>query len=286
MKLQFAGIRRKAEFSPNHVTNDMQIISGTANALRKLGADVSMYDEGDLTPDLIKENLVFSMVQGPTGTRKLTKFAERGALIINSPQSVINCYRVNLVRLLPEGGIPFPKSIIASTEELINTIPTEFNSNKVWVKRGDVHAVHREDVSLAYTNDDKQNTLHEFNRRGIEQAVLQEHLVGDTVKFYAIRETGFFHWYYLNGITHTPFNEERLHSIAEASAEILGLYVFGGDAIVAQDGTVTIIDINDWPSFAPVREAASRHIAQLLFRKGQEHVAQHYNETKALIHCD
>jgi hypothetical protein len=35
---------------------------------------------------------------------------------------------------------------------------------------------------------------------------------------------------------------------------------------------VTIIDINDWPSFAPVREQASRHIAQLIHRKAKEHV--------------
>jgi glutathione synthase/RimK-type ligase-like ATP-grasp enzyme len=95
------------------------------------------------------------------------------------------------------------------------------------------------------------------------------------VKFYALRESKFFYWYYLNGVTHTPFAQQHLYELAHASAEALGLFVFGGDAIIAPDGTVTIIDINDWPSFAPIRDAASQHIAQFLYRKAEEYVGEH-----------
>ena len=59
------------------------------------------------------------------------------------------------------------------------------------------------------------------------------------------------------------------------AAETLGLYVYGGDAIISPDGTVSIIDINDWPSFAPVRDEASREIAKLILRKAQLYVKQH-----------
>jgi len=85
MKLRFAGIRRKTEFSPNHVVNDLLIINQTADELKELGAEVTMYDEGVITPDTMKENLVFSMAQGPIGSQTLLKIEKRGAFIINSP---------------------------------------------------------------------------------------------------------------------------------------------------------------------------------------------------------
>ena len=274
MVLKFAGIRRKTEFSPNHVVNDSRIIQLTAEELQKLGASVKLYDEGEVTTERIPERFIFSMVQGPAGSTSLRETIASGALIINSPESVMNCYRVNMITKLPEGGVPFPRSVIVDTKSAIDGLPAGFDSDKVWIKRGDVHAVHKEDVTLAYTEEEKITILKEFQRRGIERAVLQEHLTGDTVKFYALRGLDFFYWYYLNGVYHTPFAQQRLHELAQTSAEVLGLYVFGGDAIIAPDGTITIIDINDWPSFAPIREAASHHIAQLLYRKAKEHVRE------------
>ncbi len=272
MKLKFGGISRKTEFSPNHVVNDLLIINQTADALRALGAEVTMYDEGLITPDSVKERLIFSMAQGPLGSKTLMTIEERGAYIINSPHAVMNCYRINMVKILPAAGIPFPKSVIVGTDSDINPRQAGFQSEKVWIKRGDVHAVHKEDVTLANTDDEELNLLKEFRQRDIHQAILQEHLDGDTVKFYAVRETELFHWYYLNGVYHTKFDESKLRELASASAEVMNLFVYGGDAIIGRDASITIIDINDWPSFAPVREQASRHIAQLIYRKAQDHV--------------
>ncbi|HMD14434.1 MAG TPA: hypothetical protein VKI62_07410, partial [Bacteroidota bacterium] len=120
MKLQFAGITRKTEFSPNHVVNDLLIINQTADALRLLGADVTMYDEGLITPESVKEKLIFSMAQGPLGSKTLSKIEDRGAFIINSPRAVMNCYRINMVKLIPAAGIPFPKSVIVATDSDMN----------------------------------------------------------------------------------------------------------------------------------------------------------------------
>jgi len=274
MKLQFAGIRRKTEFSPNHVVNDLQIINQTADSLKSLGAEVVMYDEGVITSESLKEKLVFSMVQGPIGSTTLLKIEQRGVYIINSPCAVMNCYRINMVRLLPEAGIPFPKSVIVATDSDINGRQAGFTTSKLWIKRGDVHAVHKEDVTLANTDEEELTLLKEFHQRDIKEAILQEHLDGDTVKFYAVRESGLFYWYYLNGVYHTKFDGKKLHELAISSAEALGLYVYGGDAIIGRDESITIIDINDWPSFAPIREQASRHIAELIYRKAEEHVGK------------
>ena len=221
MKLKFAGISRKTEFSPNHVVNDLLIINQTADAIKELGAEVTMYDEGLITPDSVKEKLIFSMAQGPMGSKTLSKIEDRGAYIINSPRAVMNCYRITMVKKLPEAGVPFPKSVIVSTDSDIDPRHAGFTTSKIWIKRGDVHAVHKEDVTLANTDDEELTLLKEFHARDIKEAILQEHLDGDTVKFYAVRESDLFHWYYLNGVYHTKFDERTLRDLALASAEAL-----------------------------------------------------------------
>jgi glutathione synthase/RimK-type ligase-like ATP-grasp enzyme len=275
MTVRLAGIRRKTEFSPNHVVNDSLIIHRTGDALRELGADIAWYDEGTVTPEAFPEKAVFSMAQGPSGSATLAKIEDRGAMIINSPRSVMNCYRTSMVKLLPAAGVPFPKSVIVSTGDGINPRQAGFTSSKIWIKRGDVHAVHKEDVTLASTDDEELTLLREFYSRDIRQAILQEHLEGDTVKFYAVRESDLFHWYYLNGVHRTPFPAGKLREIASVAAEALGLFVYGGDAIIDRDGSISIIDINDWPSFAPVRDDASRAIAKLVYTKAQQHLSSH-----------
>jgi glutathione synthase/RimK-type ligase-like ATP-grasp enzyme len=273
--MRLAGIQRKTEFSPNHVVNDSLILHATGDALRALGAEVVYYDEATVTPDTLREKVAFSMVQGPAGAATLRKVEDSGTLIINSPRAVMNCYRTNMVTALPAAGIPFPRSVIVPTDGGGDFRSAGFDSGKVWIKRGDVHAVHKEDVTLASTDDELSTLLREFHARDIRQAILQEHLEGDTVKFYAVRESDLFHWYYLNGVHRTPFHAPTLRDVASVAAEALGLYVYGGDAIIGTDGGITIIDINDWPSFAPVRDDASRAIAALVYRKAQHYLKTH-----------
>ena len=61
-----------------------------------------------------------------------------------------------------------------------------------------------------------------------------------------------------------PFDEKKLHALAEHAAETLGVSIYGGDAIISPNGTITLIDLNDWPSFAPCRGAAAHAIAKYL----------------------
>jgi glutathione synthase/RimK-type ligase-like ATP-grasp enzyme len=268
MSLQFAGISRKTEFSPNHVLNDSLIIQKVAEELSKLGCSVKMYDESALAEGIIKEDYLFSMVQGPKGIEILKRISANKTMTINSPESVYNCYRFNMGKLLIEAGIPFPYSVLINTIDDISVELKKFD-DKIWIKRGDAHAVHKEDVALIYNNEEAAHTIKDFYNRGIDQAILQENLIGDTVKFYSIVGEDFFHWYHLCGDYNTKFDVAKLRELAEASAKALGLHVFGGDAIIQQDSSIVIIDINDWPSFAPVRDEAAMKIANLLFKKGQ-----------------
>lgn len=265
--VQIAGIRREQLYSPNHVGNDALIFMQTVEHLTELGVTVKIYEEQDLGTIEIKEPLIFSMAQGVEGTKKLLKLEKLGKIIINSPKGSINSYRINMVKILPEHNIPFPKSFVVPIDEKDKIKFNDFNSPKIWIKRGDVHAVHREDVTLVYSEEERNNLFREFEKRGIKEVVLQEHLYGDVIKFYAIVDAPLFHWYYLNGVNHTPFDQERLIQIAQSSAIALGLEIYGGDAVISEDGSISIIDINDWPSFAPVRDEASQQIAKLIFRK-------------------
>ncbi|MCH7827227.1 MAG: hypothetical protein IIB83_00275 [Bacteroidetes bacterium] len=272
MSFKLTGISRQADYSPNHVENDSLIIRSTAEELKKLGVEVSIYGEREVLNSSFNEQLIFSMVQGPESIEKLLEIENNGAFILNSPKSVINCYRTNMVTLLPENGIPFPKSIIIKIPcEDETKLPT-FNSSKFWVKRGGVHAIHREDVTIVYSEAERDNVLKEFYRRGIKKAILQEHLEGDVIKFYAVQNSSFFNWYYLNGKYHTEFDNITLQNLASNSAEILGLSIYGGDAIISPEGNISIIDMNDWPSFAPVRDEASKHIAKLIYNMAKKYV--------------
>jgi hypothetical protein len=267
--MRFLGICRKAEFSPNHVVNDSLIFRLTADALRQRGAEVRVLEEADVHEDAIEERLVFSMAQGPRASEALARIErERELLILNSPRAVMDCYRTRLVRLVPESGVPFPRSVIVKTATADGAL-TALGEGKAWLKRGDVHAVHREDVILTSGPEERQHGLKEFQLRDIPEAVLQEHLPGDTVKFYGVRGSNFFHWFQVDG-GETRVAVSRLRELAEASAAALGLWIYGGDAIVAPDSGLSIIDVNDWPSFAPVREQASRTIADLLLRRAKD----------------
>ena len=48
---------------------------------------------------------------------------------------------------------------------------------------------------------------------------------------------------------------------ADKAADMLNVPVYGGDCVVSEDGSIRIIDFNDWPSFAPCRDEAAFYIA-------------------------
>jgi hypothetical protein len=133
--------------------------------------------------------------------------------------------------------------------------------------------------------------LNEYALRGIETAVLNEHLLGDLVKFYGVAGSDFFYWFYPNDMSHSkfgwekingqaigiPFDLEELKSMCDEAAKVLGIYVYGGDCVVEANGDVKIIDFNDWPSFAPCRSDAAVHIAQCIYEQAVAHIKHRYN---------
>lgn len=54
------------------------------------------------------------------------------------------------------------------------------------------------------------------------------------------------------------------------AAEKLEVVVYGGDAIIRPDGSIVLIDLNDWPSYAPVRNEASKIIGETIINRSIE----------------
>jgi hypothetical protein len=134
----------------------------------------------------------------------------------------------------------------------------------IWLKRGDVHASVTADVQWVDSVERLDAGMADFAKRGIDMAALQTHRAGDEIKFYGVTDGGFFHWFYSGEARKHPFSFAGLESLANQAATAAGLDIFGGDVIVSPSGELTLIDLNDWPSFAPCRERASYAIADFI----------------------
>ena len=62
-----------------------------------------------------------------------------------------------------------------------------------------------------------------------------------------------------------------MRQMCEKAAEELDIKIYGGDCIMSEDGTLSLIDINDWPSFAPCRQLAAPAIARYVMAAIKEH---------------
>ena len=54
------------------------------------------------------------------------------------------------------------------------------------------------------------------------------------------------------------------------AARELNLVVYGGECIQADDGSLSIIDFNDWPSFATCRAEAATNIAKAVMAAAKD----------------
>ena len=278
--IKIAGVMRAGAYSPNHIGNDAAIFNAAADQLRKRGCEVRVYSEKQFQESDIEEEVILNMCREQESIRKLISLEERGRLVINSGTGITNCTRERMTRLLLGNGIPYPESLIVNTNEDIRRQLEEAQFGSCWIKRGDFHAMHKEDVSYCRHAEEAQEVLHEYFYRGINRAVINRHLVGDLVKFYGVKGQPFFYWFYpfdeghskygyeaVNGKSQGyKFDADALHQLCERAADVMDVVVYGGDGIVDTDGTVRIIDFNDWPSFAPCRAEGAKAIAKAVLQ--------------------
>ena len=301
---------RKASYSPNqHRTNDTAILEETLARIVARGWTASRHDEteieaaidrdtGLVRSDLIPSaELYLNMCQGARASVALHKLESSGVCILNPPSSVLACHRHRLVPAMRAAGVPFPDTLIlecqpepsgsaARSRRRRSPIADTPRDNivraaleageQIWIKRGDVHAERTEDV-VAVPATDVVRAIDVFRARGITRISLQRHVTGPVVKFYGTADGRFFRFYDASAGPNGPaptVDVERLRAIAFAAAAAVGIFIFGGDAVIRSPNDPVLIDLNDWPSFAPFRDAAADHIAEFALARAQQYSHQ------------
>ena len=264
---RLVGIYREREYSPGrHQSNDAVLLERVAERLRERDVKVDLFALDNLARAPREATLIFSMCQGRTALERLARWEKAGAHVVNSPRAARNTYRDRLPDVMRRAGVPFPPTELVPTIDGVHVLhPSIAGDGGFWLKRGDVHASVATDVQWIESEAGLDGARAEFASRGVQVAAVQAHRAGDEIKFYGVGD--FFYWFYTGEAGRYAFDHAALSRLARRAADAAGLAIFGGDVIVSAEGELTIIDLNDWPSFAPCREAASPAIASYLVRR-------------------
>src|SRR5216117_1860372 len=134
-----------------HRVNDTAVLDATVTALETQGWDAVKTGEREVEQGRLPvAELYLNMCQGSLAAEQLMPLECDGAIVVNRPSSALNCHRYRLVKRLGESGVAFPRTLVQASSaplppagELQALCP---DHQKVWVKRGDVHAERPEDV--------------------------------------------------------------------------------------------------------------------------------------------
>jgi len=270
--MRYLGVSRAELYSPNRVSGDASVFRAVASELERHGHEVICFSEQELTaiPDGIDG--IFHMARS---SEALAVIGRADVPVTNTVQAVMNCGRARQTELLKDSGL-IPESLICKT----GGVPLGWNTFPCWIKRADSHAVDRDDVQFIQDAGECNNAMLGFSERGMKECVLQAHVHGWLVKFYGVRGFGLTDCYAATE-KEGKFGLERyndqpdqacvdmvaLTDAANRASDLLGADVYGGDAVVEDDGKITIIDFNDWPSFRTCTVGAAQKIAQLIMNK-------------------
>ncbi len=258
------GIYRHPMFSNNAIEADRLILEQSIVELRQLcrfPLRVEMAEESEAEKISGSYDLVLTMAQDEK-TLKILDSSLANSVVWNSQTAIRNCYRKTMSQLLinlevgyvPYQPLPTDGSVAPSLEA----------GSSYWLKRSDFHAIADEDVTLAESAEEVFTKLARFQSRGVEEVILQKHVHGDIYKFYGVKDRFFRPIKVRSFLTNSPIpNFTLLEQTTARSAEALGLKIYGGDAILDQEGNFHLIDLNDWPSFRLCRPEAARAIADL-----------------------
>jgi hypothetical protein len=266
--LSCLGVLREPAHSPGRVEDDAAIMRRVGEVMTERGYSVELV-AADALNEVSPANL-FVMCERGTVLDRLAEMEKAGSIVVNSPAAIRNTYRHRMVELFTRHGVPAPRSWVVAADA-----NTARPADCAWIKRYDFHATQRDDVMYAASETGWREALRRFADRGVPFVIAQEHVAGDLIKFYGVRnaaganDAGWFQWFYHRdkGMLGHVFDAARLSEAAFDAAAALGLEIFGGDAVIKADGEPTIIDLNAWPSYALYRDRAAEAIADCLIER-------------------
>src|SRR5262245_54126652 len=199
------GIYRELAHSPGRETDDAEILRAVARELQARGFTVELKSPDELpeAPDerAVAPNL-FVMCERVPLVARLASWERQGVRIVNRPEGIRNTDRERTISLFARHSVPFPTSVLVPTARQARMERFAF---PCWIKRGDVHATEPGDVTFVVQPDALAAALENFASRGIDRAVIQEHVPGDLIKFYGVGKAegsangldfSWFEWFY------------------------------------------------------------------------------------------
>src|SRR5208337_3267443 len=91
-----------------------------------------------------------------------------------------------------------------------------------------------------------------------------DHVEGPVVKFYVVGQQRFFRAYLESSGEEVTSRMDHLRAVAARAAALIGVEVYGGDAVLTEGGGPVLIDFNDWPSFSRCSQSAGNAIAEYI----------------------
>ena len=281
-------IQRAACYSPNSEEKDLAVLQEVGSLLE----DATIISEDDFVNRFSTYNQsvssesvesvnaycqIISMARSTKALECLEQLEQSGIRVLNPSVGVRACQRSNIDKVMRENYLP---------------LPPDKGNDGYWVKRADTTAQSKEDVCFCHDWSEVEKIKSTFMQRGITDVVTQAHVKGDVVKFYGVEGTGFFRYYYSGYDTETkfgdeerngkpqyyPFSSSNLQVDAEKLACLLQTPIYGGDAIVREDGCYVIIDFNDFPSFSKCRKDAAKAIFERMKSAVKSSLKSSFNE--------
>ena len=271
-------IARHPRYSPNSEARDEALFRSLVMNFALQGVSVATFDEAvfeNHPPQLEKSTLILSMARSEAALLALSAAEECRVPVLNSPRALQKTQRTDFQQWFAESGHAAKHWHTSQiTPDLKATLPFP-----LWWKRNNTATTSANDVQFV-EHLAKLDTI--LSEHANKDALVMEHIDGQLVKFYGVVGTNFFH-----AEPHSPkgfskFGNEQhnhhkdlavsspmwkqtllaMHTAATQEAQHSGSSIYGGDAILREDGTFGFIDFNDFPSFSACLPEASAAIVQ------------------------
>jgi len=261
------GVYRESVFSPGKVQDDAAILNAALSALSQTASQpFRAMTVKALKQQAIRPAIILSMAQSEPALTLLENWQHKGSRVINTALSVRNCFRKPLIDLLQTASLPLPYSQIGELDRTPEI--ADFNLyDAYWIKRGDVHAMQSGDVVKVTSFEEIRACQEHYRRHHIKEILVQAHVNGMVIKFYAVAGDCFFQAFSDSGAAVCPSVIQRLKKITAQAAKAVGLEIYGGDVVVTPDDRIILIDLNDWPSFGRCRQSAANGISHYINAK-------------------
>lgn len=261
-------VARSKYYSHGREQADAAIIEAVQTELQNRGYETELVSENNLCNNIAlfeqdkAPQTVLSMARNKASLQALAALQYNGSAIINPVTAVNLCRKRSkqwfILKFINRNHLK--GAVFDSVEQMKN----QWNSYPCWVKT-DRKSYFVENMECC---SDLKGSI-----------VVTEHVEGCVVKFYAVG-TQVVGWYYVSAgnsrfgeVSHNDseheydFDMDSLNAMVKSVADKTGLCIFGGDVIVSPCGVLTLIDVNDWPSFSMCRDVAAGRIVDMVLHK-------------------